>query len=118
MNNYGMRPVHPGAVLMEEHLVVEFVHAEDCTVNKKTPPKPERHAPGQKPPTTVQSKHECVTSELQEVAAAQAGRAVMQEQLAVDFIEGTTVLDYSTAYRLLDNPPEPTEALRALLHLR
>ncbi len=33
-------------------------------------------------------------------------------------VEGMTVLDADTAYQLLDNPPEPNEALRRLLSLR
>lgn len=58
-------------------------------------------------------------AELKKVVAALAVRSVAHEEKAVDFdVEGITVLDADTAYQLLDNPPEPTEALRNLLALR
>ena len=58
-------------------------------------------------------------AELKMVVAALAVRSVAHEEKAADFdVEGMTVLDADTAYQLLDNPPEPTEALRNLLALR
>ncbi|WP_207284019.1 hypothetical protein [Pseudomonas sp. FW300-N2F2] len=54
-------------------------------------------------------------AELKKVVAALAMRSVAHEEKAADFdVEGMTVLDANTAYQLLDNPPEPTEALRNL----
>lgn len=65
------------------------------------------------------SNVECELAELKKVVAALAVRYVAHEEKAVDFdVEGITVLDADTAYQLLDNPPEPTEALRNLLALR
>ncbi|WP_144930670.1 MULTISPECIES: hypothetical protein [unclassified Pseudomonas] len=58
-------------------------------------------------------------AELKRVVAALAVRSVAHEEKALDFdVEGMTRLDADTAYQLLDNPPEPTEALRNLLTLR
>ncbi|WP_143497219.1 hypothetical protein [Pseudomonas sp. Irchel s3h17] len=58
-------------------------------------------------------------AELKKVVAALAVRSVAREEKAIDFdVEGMTVLDADTAYQLLDNPPEPTEALCNLLALR
>lgn len=58
-------------------------------------------------------------SELKKVVEALAVRSVAQERQAHSFdVEGMTVLDADVAYRLLDNPPEPNEALRNLLALR
>lgn len=57
-------------------------------------------------------------AELKKVVAALAVRSIAHEEKAVGFdVEGMTVLDANTAYQLLDNPPEPTEALRNLLAL-
>lgn len=57
-------------------------------------------------------------AELRKVVAALAIRSVAHED-AVNFdIAGVTVLDADTAYQMLDNPPDPTEALRNLLALR
>jgi hypothetical protein len=54
-------------------------------------------------------------AELKKVVAALAVRSVAHEEKAADFdVESMTVLDANTAYQLLDNPPEPTEALRNL----
>ncbi|CAI8899308.1 hypothetical protein D3C76_737260 [compost metagenome] len=60
--------------------------------------------------------------DLKKVVDALAVRSVVHDQSAqvsdsVDF-EGMTVLDADTAYQLLDNPPEPNQALRNLLALR
>ncbi|MFJ2456531.1 hypothetical protein ACIOWK_33335 [Pseudomonas protegens] len=58
-------------------------------------------------------------SELKKVVEALAVRSVAQERQAHSFdVEGIAVLDADVAYRLLDNPPEPNEALRNLLALR
>lgn len=60
--------------------------------------------------------------ELRQIVDALAVRSVAHDQEArvadiVDF-EGITLLDADTAYRLLDNPGEPNEALSAILALR
>lgn len=60
--------------------------------------------------------------ELQKAVEALALLSVVHDQSAklsdsVDS-EGMTVLDADTAYQLLDNPPEPNQALRNLLALR
>jgi len=60
--------------------------------------------------------------ELQKAVEALALLSVVHEQSTqvsntVDS-EGMTVLDADTAFQLLDNPPEPNEALRNLLALR
>ena len=58
-------------------------------------------------------------AELKKVVAALAVRSVAHEDNAVSFdTEGMTVLDADTAYQLVDNPPEPSDALRKLLALR
>jgi hypothetical protein len=58
-------------------------------------------------------------AELKKVVAALAVRSVVHEEQATDFdVQGMTVLDANTAYQMLDNPPEPTEALCNLLALR
>ncbi|MGV8919761.1 MAG: hypothetical protein ACOH2R_18470 [Pseudomonas sp.] len=58
-------------------------------------------------------------AEFRKLVAALAVRSVAHEKKAVEFVvEGITVLDANTAYQLLDNPPELTEALRNLLALR
>lgn len=60
--------------------------------------------------------------ELKKAVEALALLSVVHDQSAklsetVDF-EGMTVLDADMAYQLLDNPPEPNDALRNLLALR
>ncbi|MGG2020676.1 hypothetical protein AB1J88_11630 [Pseudomonas sp. S8] len=58
-------------------------------------------------------------AELKKVVAALAVRSVVHEDNATAFdAEEMTVLKAEKAYQLLDNPPEPTEALRSLLTLR
>ncbi|SDJ19108.1 hypothetical protein [Pseudomonas abietaniphila] len=58
-------------------------------------------------------------SELKKVVEALAVRSVAKDQPEYSFdVEGMTVLDADVAYRLLDNPPEPNDALRNLLALR
>lgn len=60
--------------------------------------------------------------ELKKAVEALALLSVVHDKSAqlsdsVDF-EGMTVLDADTAYEMLENPPEPNEALRNLLALR
>lgn len=60
-------------------------------------------------------------AELKKIVEALAIRSIAQAQEARDDsfdMEGMTVLDADMAYQLLDNPPEPNEALRNLLALR
>jgi hypothetical protein len=58
-------------------------------------------------------------SELKKVVKALAVRSVAQERSEHSYDEeGILVLDAKTAYRLLDNPPEPTDTLRSILALR
>lgn len=53
--------------------------------------------------------------ELKKVVESLAVRSMAQERPSHSFgSEGTTLLDAHAAYRLIDNPPEPNEALRKL----
>lgn len=57
-------------------------------------------------------------AELKKVVAALAVRSVIEDEVLSFDQEGMTVLDADIADQLLDNPPEPNEALRNLLALR
>jgi hypothetical protein len=65
------------------------------------------------------SKVERELGELKKVVQALAVRSVFLERQPRSLnVDATTVLDAEVAYRLLENPPEPNEALRRLLALR
>ena len=57
-------------------------------------------------------------AQLKKVVAALAVKSVVEDEALSFDSEGMTILDADTAYQLLDNPPEPNEALRSLLALR
>lgn len=64
------------------------------------------------------SEMEKELAQLKKVVAALAVKSVVEDEALSFDTEGMTVLDADTAYQLLDNPPEPNEALRSLLALR
>lgn len=116
----GKPVIHPS----DEQIAAILSHADDVigrVVNKAVSGKGLRQASGKARSTRAPhlSTIERELSEIKRVVEALAVRSIAQKH-QVQFLNGAaiTVLDAEVAYRILDNPPEPNEALRYLLQLR